>query len=333
MPKISVIVPIYKVEPYLQRCVDSILAQTFQDFEIILIDDGSPDRCPKICDEYVEKNDRIHVIHQENGGLSAARNVGIDWAFENSDSEWLTFIDSDDWVYPQYLEFLYRAVKEKNVLISACGTTFEKEMSHEFRPQEYDVREMTSEEYWLERSGDIFIAWEKLYKKELFESIRFPAGMIYEDEFTTYKVMFAVKDVAVITNRLYIYYFSETSILRSNWNEQKFANIDAVLQQIEFFRKNGYRAIEKKMRTKLADVIKLDFEIIKKEPAKYNRFKKILEEKIEDSYKRQYHQLSALPFIRGWFLRRWIVWNAMFKIYTKATFRKIAKVFKNLVDR
>ena len=103
MPQISVIVPVYKVEPYLRRCVDSILGQTFTDFELILVDDGSPDNCPAICDEYARKDTRVHVIHQENGGLSAARNAGIDWAFANSDSQWLTSVDSDEWVHPEML--------------------------------------------------------------------------------------------------------------------------------------------------------------------------------------------------------------------------------------
>ena len=105
---ISVIVPVYKVEKYLSRCIDSILAQTYTDFELILVDDGSPDNCGKICDGYAEKDNRV-VIHQGNGGISAARNAGIDWAFENSDSEWIAFIDSDDWVHPLYLECLYNA--------------------------------------------------------------------------------------------------------------------------------------------------------------------------------------------------------------------------------
>ena len=110
MPKISVIVPIYNVEKYLRRCVDSILNQTFSDFELILVDDGSPDNCGKICDEYAVKDRRIVVIHQKNGGLSTARNAGIDWAFVNSNSQYLSFIDRDDWVHPDFLEFLYRAI-------------------------------------------------------------------------------------------------------------------------------------------------------------------------------------------------------------------------------
>ena len=107
---ISIVVPIYKVEKYIHRCIESILAQTFTDFDLILVDDGSPDNCGKICDEYAVKDKRIHVIHKENGGLSDARNAGIDWAFANSDSEWITFIDSDDWIHPKYLETLYNAV-------------------------------------------------------------------------------------------------------------------------------------------------------------------------------------------------------------------------------
>ena len=98
MANISVIVPVYKVEAFLNRCVDSILCQTYEDFEIILVDDGSPDTCGALCDEYARKDGRVHVIHQENGGLSAARNTGIDWAFANSTSRWLAFVDSDDWV-------------------------------------------------------------------------------------------------------------------------------------------------------------------------------------------------------------------------------------------
>lgn len=120
MPEISVIVPVYKVEPYLRRCVDSILSQTFTDFEVILVDDGSPDDCPAICDEYAGKDERVRVIHQENGGLSAARNAGLDWVFANSDSRWISFVDSDDCVHPKFLEYLHRAGVENNVQISIC---------------------------------------------------------------------------------------------------------------------------------------------------------------------------------------------------------------------
>jgi glycosyltransferase involved in cell wall biosynthesis len=120
MPAISVIVPVYKVEKYIHRCVDSILGQTFTDFELILVDDGSPDSCGAICDEYAAKDSRV-VIHQENGGLSAARNAGIEWSFDHSNSGWMTFIDSDDWVHPQYLELLHRACLENGTALRSVS--------------------------------------------------------------------------------------------------------------------------------------------------------------------------------------------------------------------
>lgn len=332
MPQISVIVPIYNVEPYLCRCVDSILAQTFRDFEIILIDDGSPDRCPKICDHYAGRDNRIHVIHQKNGGLSAARNAGIDWAFANSDSEWITFIDSDDWVYPQYLEFLYRAAVEEDVLISVCGTAYERNDVHEMLPQKYQVRTISSEQYWTDNNGEISVAWEKLYKKHLFKQVRFPIGMLYEDEFTTYKLLFATERLAVLHNNLYIYYYSERSIIRSNWNEKKFSNVDAVLEQIEFFKAKGYSQIERGLRGRLASIIKHDFAVIKKEPERFSEFRAVIEKKIEKSYKKQYPKYASLPFMQGWFLCRWIVWSETYKVYTRVASRKVAKAFKLFVD-
>ena len=107
MANISVIVPVYKVEDFLSRCVDSILRQSYSDFDLILVDDGSPDRCGQMCEAYARQDSRVHVIHQENGGLSAARNSGIDWAIAHSGSRWLAFVDSDDWVHPDFLKVLY----------------------------------------------------------------------------------------------------------------------------------------------------------------------------------------------------------------------------------
>ena len=120
MPLISVIVPVYNVEKYLERCIRSILMQTFKDFDLILIDDGSPDNCPELCDFYEKKDKRIITIHQNNMGLSAARNTGLNWTFKNSNSRWITFIDSDDWVHPRYLESLYVMVKKTEQNISMC---------------------------------------------------------------------------------------------------------------------------------------------------------------------------------------------------------------------
>ncbi len=236
MPKISVIVPVYKVEEYLRRCVDSILNQTFQDFELILVDDGSPDNCPQICDEYAQKDNRVFVIHKENGGLSDARNKGIDWAFENSDSEWITFIDSDDWVYAQYLELLYKGVIENNCEISSCRYYSTKGELPEEKGSEIKI--LFPEDFWTGFGINAVAAWGKLYKKKLWENYRFPKGKIHEDQYTTYKLIFSTNKIFLVTKELYYYFSNEKGITKSKWSPQRMVVFDAKKEQISFFKKN-----------------------------------------------------------------------------------------------
>ena len=159
MPLISVIVPVYKVEPYLSRCIDSILAQTFTDFELILINDGSPDNCGKICDEYAQKDNRIHVIHKENGGLSSARNAGIDWAFANSNSQWLTFIDSDDWIHHEYLELLLSGATSTNTDICVCEYTETSEFSDFEKLSTANTQKISPEDLFVNYHVTATVAW------------------------------------------------------------------------------------------------------------------------------------------------------------------------------
>ena len=240
MPQISVIVPVYKVEKYIHRCVDSILAQTFTDFELILVDDGSPDSCPAICDEYAVKDPRVRVIHQENGGLSAARNAGIDWAFANSDSQWLTFIDSDDWVHPQYLQKLYDAAQSKNVEVSVCGFARTYGEEPEVNEAEIVPRVWSPEDFYVQRNVNAVIAWGKLYKKEAFAQIRYPVGRIHEDEFITHRVLFAYDRIAVMEAPMYFYFQNPTGIMGSKWSPKRLDAVDALLEQLRYFDKNGY---------------------------------------------------------------------------------------------
>ena len=168
MPKISVIVPVYKVEKYLNRCVDSILSQTFTDFELILVDDGSPDKCGEICEEYANKDSRIHVIHQKNGGLSAARNTGIDWANANSNSKWITFIDSDDWVHHEYLKQLLETANARNVDICVCNYTSCPEGSEPVeRRHTNEIKLCSPEEIWCQKRVNAVIAWGKIQQETL----------------------------------------------------------------------------------------------------------------------------------------------------------------------
>ena len=112
MARISVIVAVYKMPEFLPRCIEGILGQTFRDLELILVDDGSPDHCGEICDAYAAKDSRVHVIHKENAGVCVARNTGLDWVYEHSDSEWIFFHDNDDWIHPETLQRLYEAAME-----------------------------------------------------------------------------------------------------------------------------------------------------------------------------------------------------------------------------
>lgn len=240
MPLISVIVPVYKVEPYLSRCIDSILTQSFTDFELILINDGSPDNCGKICDEYAKKDKRIHVIHKENGGLSSARNEGIDWSFANSNSQWLTFIDSDDWIHPQYLELLLSGVNSTNTDICVCEYTETAEFSDFKNLNKSNIQKLRPEELFVNYHVTSVVAWSKLYNKSCFESIRYPVGKLHEDEYTTYKILFEKNYVSYLKEPLYFYYTNPDSIIRSEWSPKRLDAINAFQEQILFFEKNKY---------------------------------------------------------------------------------------------
>lgn len=240
MATISVIVPVYKVEPYLRRCIDSILGQTYSDFELILVNDGSPDNCPAICDEYAGRDSRVHVIHQENGGLSAARNTGIDWAFANSDSQWLTFVDSDDWIHPEMLESLHHAAQDLHVSVSVCGYTETSDDGPEIPSNICTAELCTAEEFYVQNLANATVAWGKLYQKVCFSALRYPVGKIHEDEFTTYKILFTADRIAVIPFPLYFYYQNPAGIMNSTWSPKRLVSLTAREEQIVFFTQNGF---------------------------------------------------------------------------------------------
>ncbi len=255
MPRISTIIPVYKVEPYLHRCVDSILNQTYTDFELILVDDGSPDRCGEICDEYVQKDSRIVVIHQENQGLSAARNAGIDWAFANSDSEWITFIDSDDWVHKEYLRFLYDAAVSCGTDISVCRL-IDVDSYREDDEVAFVAEKHGADEAWTLVRG--VTAHEKLYKKSLFANVRYPVGRLNEDAFTTHLVWFQCDTVATVDRPLYYYYSNPNSIMRAPFTIQRLDEIDGLEVLLSFLKENRYPLTLKQMRKQYIEVLASD---------------------------------------------------------------------------
>lgn len=214
-PLISIIVPIYNVEPYIQRCLDSIINQTYSNLEIILIDDGSPDNCPQICDEYAAKDNRITVIHKKNGGLSDARNAGLDIC----KGEFISFIDSDDWVEQSYIETLLHILNQTNADVSIVNFT-KAQSSYKYVLESYErnftILNSTQAvaKLWNREEDSIFVtAWGKLFKRSLYKNIRFPKGKIHEDEYTSYKLLYHSKNVAFLDIPLYIYFQRKDSIM------------------------------------------------------------------------------------------------------------------------
>ena len=216
-PAISVVVPVYNVSAYLEQCVASILKQSFGDFELLLIDDGSTDDSGKLCEKLAAGDARIRCFHKPNGGLSDARNFGI----ERIRGTFVTFIDSDDWVEPEYLEYLFASfAQNREVDISTCVFTYRRgESSQPWRNFTAEPEIMSGKEALLSMLYDERVnvsAHGKLYRSSLFEGIRYPVGKRYEDVGTTYKLLQKACKVAVGGNPLYDYRMREGSITHSS---------------------------------------------------------------------------------------------------------------------
>ena len=220
-PLISVIIPIYKVEALLERCVDSVLAQTYRNLEIILVDDGSPDRCGQICDAYAQKDPRISVIHKENGGLSSARNAGLDIA----QGEYIAFLDSDDWIEPEAYESMLALAEKKGVKLICAGRydVYGEEKILGLCPEREET--VSGETF----AGMIFrwdhcdsAAWDKLYHRSLWANVRYPLGKICEDVPVTYRLALAAGEVALCPKPFVNYYHRPGSITTASVSDKNF---------------------------------------------------------------------------------------------------------------
>jgi len=220
---VSVIVPVYNVEEYLGRCVDSILAQTYTNLEVILVDDGAKDSSGAICDEYAARDARVRVIHKENGGLSSARNAGIDAA----KGDWLEFVDSDDWIEPDAVESMLTLALEHRTELVVAGRYDVKAKTGERKiglcPPKMEVisgEEMVSRMFrWL---GCDSGACDKLFHKRLFREIRFPYGVVCEDVPIMYKIVLDAGKVAMCDKPIYNYYHRPGSITITSVSEKDF---------------------------------------------------------------------------------------------------------------
>lgn len=225
LPLISVIVPVHNVERYLGECVDSILGQSYPNIEVVLVDDGSTDGCPVLCDRYAANYDRVKSVHRENGGLSAARNTGV----KASSGDYIGFIDSDDYISPVFFEALYRTIERSGARMAAmrCGIEFfdgnEPELGCDAETSsEYEL--LTEEQYQTEilyQKSWAGAVW-RLYPRDIAEKVYFPEGLYYEDDETAYRFAHECEKVAVLkATDLYAYRQRSTSIMRGAFNYKK----------------------------------------------------------------------------------------------------------------
>lgn len=250
MSTISVIVPVYKVEQYLDRCVESILAQTFKDLEIILVDDGSPDACPQMCDKWAEQHQNIKVVHKPNGGLSSARNAGI----EVASGDYIGFIDSDDYILPDMYECLFNALTENGADMSICGYQYIDQTTGEVDLVETGKSTLTDcvlsrmeayEKINASYTGYSFYvtAWNKLYKKELFDNCRFPEGKLHEDEYSVHHFFRQCEKIAVISKPLYMYIQRSGSIMSTGVSLRSLDSVDAMYDRYAFFKEENCKVL------------------------------------------------------------------------------------------
>lgn len=236
-PMVSVIVPVYNVEKYLNGCLSSLIRQTLTDIEILVIDDGSQDNSSALCDEWEQKDHRIRAFHKPNGGLSSARNLGI----EVARGEYLAFIDSDDTVHPQMLEILYKTIQDADTLLAIC----------EYRTVTAPVSNWTPIDKWPEPqiirrdaifqsiTTDLVVAWNKLYHRSLFHSLRYPAGRYHEDEFLAHRLFWQTPKVAKVQLSLYDYLQRSGSIMSQNIVRHYEDGLCALRDRVEFCLKKG----------------------------------------------------------------------------------------------
>ena len=237
-PLISVIVPIYNVEKYLARCVDSIVNQTYKNLEIILVDDGSPDLCPQMCDDYAEKDSRIKVVHKKNGGLSDARNAGMAVAT----GEYISFIDSDDYVSDDFFECLLDVMNKENSDIAECSVVkfyddnrFD-EISDDLSVKTYDTQDAISA--LIAENPFHQHVWNKLYKTELVKDIPYAVGKLNEDEFWTYRVFGRANKVARLNKTMYYYFQRSSSIMGVSYNIRRLDALEGKANRQKYIENN-----------------------------------------------------------------------------------------------
>ncbi|MDA5541700.1 glycosyltransferase [Streptococcus thermophilus] len=234
-PLLTVVIPVYNVEKYLKRCVESVLVQEWNNYDILLVDDGSTDSSPQICDDYVKAYDFISVIHKENGGLSEARNTGI----SNAEGEYVYFLDSDDWIEPNTFSDLAEVIESDQYDIISFNQEFVKSEHDIIKSDSKRTKRLTGKEALIDMFSYGFItgfATDKIYRKALFtkNTIQFPVGKYYEDLGTNYKLFLSAKKVYATNQKYYHYLIDNPDAITKSWNEQKLENMISFYKELYY---------------------------------------------------------------------------------------------------
>ena len=280
--KISVIIPIYNVEKYLPKCINSVLNQTYSNLEIILVNDGSTDSCKQICEEYKKLDNRIKIINKKNGGLSDARNYGI----EASTGNYIAFLDSDDWIDKELYMTLYKIIKRYDADISVCNfkksyLNGDNKTHNSGKIKCYSNIEALNELYG-KNSVQMIVAWNKLYKRSTIKELRFPVGRIHEDEYLTPIIIYNANKLVYIDNQLIYYRQTPNSIMNSKFNIKRLDYLYALENRIEFFKENMLDQLyEKSIETYILKIIDFYFKVKHSDIKNKKNINKILIEKLD----------------------------------------------------
>lgn len=265
MATVSIVIPVYNTEEYLEACLNSVRHQTFRDFEAIIINDGSTDNSAKIIENFVKSDKRFKAYHQENEGLSEARNSGI----SKANSPWITFVDSDDIIAPHFLEALLEVVHDEKADIVCCGTqTFSESPAKHLRKQKVERKNWTPEEaltqaLYQDRIPD-HSAWNKLYAIDLWKKFRFPKGKVFEDLYTIPRIFLNAKKICTINSPLYFYRIREASILNSAYDLKKAELLSIAEETLDFIKNNSQN--KRLLRAAQNMLVSTSFSILKRTP-------------------------------------------------------------------
>lgn len=297
---VSIIVPIYGVEAYLDRCIISLRNQTYRNIEIILVDDGSPDSCPSICDRHAEEDKRIRVIHKKNGGLSDARNCGITYAV----GDYIAFVDSDDYISCYFVEILLLLAIENEADIVVCkydmfsGERYEKKKENYNIIDVYCGHKQIMDNFFNKNCGISVVSWTKLYRRKLFNNIEFPVGRNYEDEATTYKVFYKASKT-VYTNAVLYYYFQRSnSITGQSMGIKNLVAFTSLEEVIRFYDEKGEVKLRRKAIWRLFRTLKIYQIKIEEEIKKYgaSEERQLVRKKLQELYNEKLKKYGPFRF-------------------------------------